>query len=90
MPSQDRWLSLQLIDKKEDHKNLKSNFFISVPKKIVPKAHDRNKIKRLVREAARLSDSFLEKGKICRLRVVKNPVRPTLKVVQAELGLLGL
>ena len=64
------WLSLKI--QKSVIPGRSFNLFISVPKKIVHLATERNRIKRLVREAFR-KESSLDSGKTYAFRVMNKP-----------------
>lgn len=59
MPTEDRWLSL-VISKNDDNR---PGVLIQIPKKAVPLAVHRNRLKRLIREAVRGDDFFRDPGK---------------------------
>jgi len=69
----ERWLSLTVFDEKNPKNGAsKSPFFISVPKKIVPQAVRRNRIKRVLREVLR-SKPFFKDKKIYFFKVLRCP-----------------
>lgn len=79
------WLSLRVSASPEGKEAESPRFFISVPRKIVRLATERNRIKRLVREAVRLDPGFKAGGKVFYFSVRKKPVRPNLQDVRKEL-----
>jgi len=62
--------------------NLKKNFFISVPKRIVKLATRRNRIKRLLREAVRQDPYFKRGGVIFEFKVTAAPKKPVFAQVK--------
>ena len=79
------WLSLKISDPSNPSLGIKSGIFISVPKKIVALATERNRLKRLIREAARggAGKSIL-KNRGYYFRVVKNPGKLALRDAKKE------
>ncbi len=75
------WLTLR-SSKADPGKNLKRSFFVSVPKRIVKLATQRNRIKRLVREAVRKDPYFDRVGFIFELKVTAAPKTPGLSEVK--------
>ena len=74
MPSGDPWLSLKVSDKVTiGDRVLKPGLFVSVPKKIVPLATKRNRLKRLIREAVRADDYFKKHDKVYYFRIREWP-----------------
>ena len=65
------WLSLKVLD------SPKRSVLISVPKKIIPRAVDRNRVKRLIREAVR-RDPYFEAEKRFTFKVLSH--QPALKL----------
>ena len=86
MPSGESWLSLKVAekDRSEEHSG-KATIFISVPKKIVPLAVKRNRIKRLIREVVRNHSFFKDKSKTYFFRVLGIPEKPNLSEVEREI-----
>ncbi len=85
------WLSLKVSDPSNPLSGGKPGVFISVPKKVVRLAKDRNRLKRLIREALRAESApkiFPDK-KVYYLRVLKKPVRPGLEDARKEIGNLA-
>lgn len=82
---EESWLSLRISE--SGVKNLEKSpvFFISVPRKIVRLATERNRIKRLIREAVRLNPEFKSAGKVLYFSVRKKPKRPNLEDVKKQL-----
>ena len=64
------------------NRGLKQSFFVSVPKRIVKLATQRNRIKRLVREAVRKDPYFDRQGFVFELKVTAAPKAPGLSEVK--------
>ncbi len=75
------WLTLR-SSKADPGKNLKKFFFVSVPKRIVRLATQRNRIKRLVREVVRKDPYFDKRGFVFELKVTAAPKTPGLSEVK--------
>ena len=90
MPPENNWLSFE-VSKKDLRKtrSVKPLIFISIPKKTVHLATDRNRIRRLIREATRNNSCFKDQGKVYLFRVLKTPLRPRLSQVQELLEKIG-
>ena len=74
MPSGDTWLSLEVSEHVAfKDRILKPGVFISVPKKVVPLATRRNRLKRLIREAVRADDYFQKRDKVYYFRIREWP-----------------
>ncbi len=83
MPPEDSWLSFEVSEKDpRKPRSAKPSIFISIPKKVVHLATDRNRIKRLIREASRESSYFMDEQKVYLFRVLKAPLKPSLGQVQ--------
>ncbi|HTL70591.1 MAG TPA: ribonuclease P protein component [Candidatus Eisenbacteria bacterium] len=72
------WLHLTVLDRSESPS--RHVLHISVPKKFVPLATRRNRVKRLLREALRALP--LKSGKLYQFRVRRAPKDPTLAEVK--------
>ena len=59
------WLSLKVLDSPQ------GCILISVPKKVVPRAVDRNRLKRLIRESVR-RDAYFEVEKCFAFKVIRH------------------
>ncbi|MBI2095399.1 MAG: ribonuclease P protein component [Candidatus Omnitrophica bacterium] len=79
------WLSLRISATGDAKAGGGPRFFISVPRKVVRLATERNRIKRLIREAVRLDPGFGTGGKVFYFSVRKKPARPNLEDVRKEL-----
>ncbi len=64
-------------------RSAKPSIFISIPKKVIPLATARNRIKRLIREAMRKNPYLNDPRKVYFFKVVKAPLRPSLAEVQS-------
>ena len=84
MPGEESWLFLK-ISEKDPKRNQKKDLFISVPKKIVPLATRRNRLRRLIREAVRHDPFFLESGALFEFKVTSFSKEPDLSEVKAAL-----
>lgn len=80
MGSAAAWLSLKVIDHSASPQGVgaralspRYRLLIRVPKKIVRRAIQRNRIKRLIRETVRLGGLFDEAGRTYLLQVHRNP-----------------
>lgn len=83
MPPGKSWLSLKVSDKVAlGDKILKPGLFISVPKKVVPLAVNRNRLRRLVREVTRADDYFKKRDKVYYFRVREWPGKTGLSEVR--------
>ena len=84
------WLSLRVSIKPESgNHSSKASPLISIPKKIVRLATQRNRIKRLIREAFR-KEVLIDQKKLYGFRVMRKPRDPGLKEVQEIIAkLLG-
>jgi ribonuclease P protein component len=84
------WLSLKVLDpatlkKPRLRKKSKPLFFISVPKKTVRLATQRNRLRRLIREAVRKDARFVGSEKIYAFKVNAFPLGVKLKDVEESL-----
>ena len=79
------WLSLRVSTLHDGKEDKSPRFFVSVPRKVVRLATERNRIKRLIREAVRLDPGFKAEGKVFYFSVRKRPARPNLEDVRKEL-----
>lgn len=77
------WLELEVSKKAVSRKA--KNFLFLIPKKIVKNAVDRNRIKRLIREAIRSDDFFHDDNNFYKFRVRTLPERLDLKKMQSEI-----
>ena len=78
----ERWLSLSVSEGKYPNTIAAQRpFFISVPKKVVNKAVQRNRIKRVLREALR-HETLLPTGKVHIFRVTRAPEGVDLKMAK--------
>ncbi len=84
MLSGPEWLTLKVLPKTMG----KRAFVISIPRKIVPLATKRNRIKRLLREAIRQDPHFKLKGKFFSFRVHQFPGPVALADVKKVIQLL--
>ena len=83
MPPEDSWLSFEVSEKDpRKTRSAKPSIFISIPKKAVHLATDRNRIKRLIREASREYLGLMDQHKVYLFRVLKAPLKPSLRQVQ--------
>ncbi len=83
MPLEDSWLSFEVSEKDpRKPRSAKPLIFISIPKKVVHLATDRNRIKRLIREAVRENSCFKDQSKVYLFRVLKTPLKPRLSQVK--------
>jgi len=73
VPAGANWLSLKVLENASKKPPAKPQIHISVPKKIVPLATRRNRIKRLIREAVRKEAFFGDAGKVYLFRVLRAP-----------------
>ena len=79
------WLSLKIQDRPESRKNFQQALLlISIPKKIVHLATQRNRIKRLIREAF-MREGRLDPGKVYLFRAAQDPGDLGLKEVQGAM-----
>lgn len=94
MPDEEPWLSLKIsvkdplgVQKKTllSGERSRGAFFISVPKRLVPLSTRRNRIRRLIREAARQDPFFLAAGALYEFKVTSAPRDPGLEKVKAVL-----
>ncbi len=72
LPLDESWLSLKVrwvADPKDAHR--RQPVFISIPKKAVPLATSRNRLKRLIREAIRKDVFFQDKRRVYWMRVIR-------------------
>ena len=84
MPAEESWLSCEVSEKDvRQPRSAKPLIFISIPKKVVPLATGRNRIKRLIREAMRENPYLNDPRKVYFFKVVKAPLRPSLAEVQS-------
>lgn len=67
----------------------KPRVFISVPKKVVRLATQRNRVKRLLREAIRLDGRFLREGQVYHFRVAKPLQEDGLEAVRRSVRQLA-
>ena len=67
MDLKENWLSLKVLPKAP------ARLLISVPKKIVPLATQRNRLKRLIRETIRLDKFFEKQPGVYHFRVTRFP-----------------
>lgn len=90
MPPENSWFSFE-VSEKDPRKtgSAKPLIFISIPKKAVHLATDRNRIKRLIREAVRENSCFKDPSKVYLFRVLKAPSKPRLSQVQGLLKKMG-
>ena len=90
MPPEENWLSCEVSEKDaRQSRSVKPSIFISIPKKTVHLATDRNRIRRLIREATRAHPYFKDQDKVYLFRVLKAPLKPRLSQVQALLEKIG-
>ena len=83
MPPEESWLSCEVSEKDaRQPRSVKPSIFISIPKKAVHLATDRNRIRRLIREATRKNSYFKGQDKVYLFRVLKAPLKPRLSQVQ--------
>jgi ribonuclease P protein component len=76
------WLSLKLLGRASGTRIAKkARPMISIPKKVAPLAVTRNRVKRLIREAVRLTGDPAPKKKYC-FRVHRIPEKLNLEIVQ--------
>ena len=89
MPPQGHWLSLRVSDKKisQGHAD-KHALLISIPKKNVRLATQRNRLKRLLREAVRGDDFFKDPGKVYHFKIGSPPRGLKLRDVLGSLETL--
>ena len=73
MSSVGSWLSLKVLENTSKKPPAKPQIHISVPKKVVPLATRRNRIKRLIREVVRKEAFFGDGGKVYSFRVFRPP-----------------
>ena len=74
----ERWLSLKVQNAMPSKtRPVKGRVFISVPKRLVRSAVDRNRIRRVLREAIRLGRYF-GKDQVVWLKVLKKPLKTGL------------
>lgn len=93
MPGEESWLFLKVSEKDPLKFNKKAfggergrtTFFISVPKKLVPLATRRNRIRRLIREAVRHDPFFSAVDSRYEFKVSSSPGDPGLPEVKAAL-----
>jgi ribonuclease P protein component len=88
MPDVKGWLFLKIQKKPTAGINFqKASLFVSIPKKIVRRATQRNRIKRLIREAFRQEDR-LDPEKAYFFRVMQPPGELSLKEVKVSMNQL--
>ena len=87
MDLQENWLSLKVLPKAP------ARLLISVPKKVVPLATQRNRLKRLIRETVRQDGLFKKQPGVYHFRVGRFPgplgldqVRRVVQLLQSTLG----
>jgi len=84
----DHWLYLKISDTVSGPANKAAKtsprVLISVPKKLVRLATERNRLKRLVREAVR-KDAFFKAPRVYYFRVLARPTKPGLSDVQRQI-----
>lgn len=93
MPGEESWLFLKVSEKdplKSNKKALdgergRTTLFISVPKKLVPLATRRNRLRRLIREAVRHDPFFSVAAGRYEFKVTSSPGEPGLNEVKAAL-----
>ena len=80
MAAEGRWLKVTEVPARPVSKSRKAQkpFLIIVPKKIVRLAVERNRLKRLVREAFRLKPPVVSEGKTYLVKVFRRPEKPGL------------
>lgn len=76
------WLTLQVVSSPAPG-NSKNNLLFLIPKRVIPLAARRNRIRRLLREAVRL-DAWFKKTNVYKFRVGRLPKELNLKIVQTE------
>ncbi|HXV18494.1 MAG TPA: ribonuclease P protein component [Candidatus Omnitrophota bacterium] len=70
----DRWLTLKVSDPlKKPQSSPETTVFFSIPKRSVRLATDRNRLRRVLREALRTGGFKLRPGKIYSFRVIQKP-----------------
>lgn len=79
---------MKIQDKTGDSPRDPNTVFISIPKKIVRLATERNRLKRLLREALRANPELKKSGKVYFLRVTQRLERPALQEVLKTLKVL--
>lgn len=85
----DGWLSLKVTDKADlAFKTKDSQVRISVPKKVVPLATQRNRIKRLIREVVRQESFLKDPNKFYFFKVIRRKSGLDLKATLKEIDLL--
>ena len=78
MPEVKGWLSLKVSDKPESGSDsLRTSLLISIPKKTVRLATQRNRLKRLIRECFR-KEALTDRHRVYQFRVIKDPGDPGL------------
>lgn len=71
-----------MLDRKKARKSTEKSFILSIPKRIIRLSTERNRIRRLIREAMRLGAFRSESAKIYYFQVHQQPTAPGLKEVQ--------
>lgn len=73
LPLDDSWLSLK-VRRISEAKGVgpRQPVFVSIPKKVVPLATSRNRLKRLIREAIRKDVFFQDKQRVYLIRVLRS------------------
>lgn len=82
------WLSVKRVDRASVRKSSGKSFILSVPRKIVRLAVERNRIRRLVREAMRVMPSGLRDDGVYFFQVHRKPAALGLKEVQKTITTL--
>ena len=84
------WLSLKVLESPKDGSpSGHHRVYISVPKKVVPRAVDRNRLKRLIREATR-EDIFFKRGRLFVFKVLSTREGLKLDAVKKAIELLKI
>ena len=86
MAPQEGWLALKLLEKsRPGGKISQKSFFISIPRKIVRRATERNRIRRVIREAIRLQPLPIAEEKVYLFQVRARPEKVGLETAKQAL-----